>query len=878
VSPPGSAGALAAAVLSPETEAGVRQLISRGQHRAALDRAKEIHKATRTPASEVLLVDTYVERIRALMGRGLMVEAKALVALVRQRHPSSRRRLDELARPAGAGPRSLNELLRPLADPALSTDERAPLERIVRHDVWDLSALAACEALPATHALRTAAAALHRSFVAVTSGPVTDEELELPEVSRRSPLASWKLLVRAIAYFHRGDRESCERALDAIDAESAPARLVTALRSMLDDDTAAPLQPGRSGTAGGPGLSASSPAAAALRAAVTRKPALVRELEALDRAFASRSRSGIVKLIRSVVEECRHESPGRLEALKQHISVRCAVANLDAARVAAAMGGPSRHDAAFNRLLARAFEETHDPEHLVIACSIWDEFQRAAALEGWFADNSPESAAISLHIAGLLERIPEPALRELQQSARRGTALRGRNLSFLSPNELYQRACLLDPHPEAFSRWMAWAARQRGGQAARVAKAWHKIRPGDAEPILHLMDDAEARRAFGTAIGLLAKLERIDSLRPDVQRRRFRLLAGAVIDHVRRKKLAHAMEEVARLAALPEPQQGDRPAVVAALRALVHGVRGDADAMASCCADVDGLLRDRAATAMLLSVVATAAKQPALGRLEGVEHLSSAERASLPRALARVGVLAGELRLSLELPRPWLAEAARRFPASRASLGVDELRALAECGEQTGNVDLAYGATAEGLARGGASEAGFLYLRARTLAASPDRKAVCARAAAELAREQQDMELAERALAVARGPFGSELFPLTLDQAREVLREEKAATGPLGRHTREPDYAHLLPQCQCANCRRNRGEPVDPSDEFGFEDEDDFAIDLPPGITPRMMNELLDAAAEAARRGESFDSFASRMLDDPPPAGRRRPRRRKKRR
>jgi len=49
-------------------------------------------------------------------------------------------------------------------------------------------------------------------------------------------------------------------------------------------------------------------------------------------------------------------------------------------------------------------------------------------------------------------------------------------------------------------------------------------------------------------------------------------------------------------------------------------------------------------------------------------------------------------------------------------------------------------------------------------------------------------------------------------------------------------------------------------------------------MTPRMMNELLDAAAEAARRGESFDSFASRMLDDPPPGGRRRPRRRKKRR
>ena len=871
-SPTGSGGPPAAAALAAETEAAVRQLISRGEYRDALDRAKEIHKSTRTPASEALLVDAYVERIRALIGRGLSVEAKALVELVRDRHPSSRRRLDGLATPAAADRRSLDDLVRPLADPALPVDHRAAIERMVQRDVWDLAALASCEALPAGHGLRTGAAALHRAFVAVTSGPVADEALELPEVSRRSPLAPWKLLARAIAHFHSGNREACEQFLQAIDPESAPARLVPPLRAMLAGETAAPLPPHRAGAVGAPGL---SPAAAALRAAITRKPALVRELEALDRAFASRSRSGILKLIRSAVEECRRESPARLEALKQHISVRCAIADLDANRVIAAIGGRSRHDATFNRLFARALEGTRDPERLVLACAMWDEFRRTAAQEGWFADNSPESAAVSLHIAGLLEQVPESALRELQQSGRRDAKVSGRDISFLFPDDLYRRACVLDPHPEAFSRWMAWAVRQPGRHADSVAKTWHKIRPQDVEPILHLMDEAEARRAFGDALRYLTKVERIDSLRPDVQRRRLRFLAGSVIDDLRKKRPAQAADAVARLAGLPEAQQGDWPAVVAALRTAVSVVRGDADAMAACRAEVEALLQGHVDAAMLLSAVATAAKQRApLGR---VEDLSSDERASLPRALTRVAMLAGELRLALELPRSWMVEVARQFPATMEALEVDELRALAQWAGQAGNVQLAYVATVEGLARGGESEAGFLYLRAQALTGSPERRIVCARAAAELARDRQDTELVEQALAIARGPFGSELFSLTFDQARDVLRQEKAASAPPGQRTPEPDYGPLIPRCQCADCRRNRGEPVEPFDDFGIEGEDDVGLDLPPDLPPQMVEELLDAAAEAAWRGESFDSFASRVLGGRSP-GRRRQARRKKRR
>src|SRR5207302_1711645 len=77
-------------------------------------------------------------------------------------------------------------------------------------------------------------AAVWRAFEAATSGPVTDEQVALPEVARRSPLAGWKMLVRAIAAFYRNDDDGCRRALAGIPADAAVRRLATALTAVLD--------------------------------------------------------------------------------------------------------------------------------------------------------------------------------------------------------------------------------------------------------------------------------------------------------------------------------------------------------------------------------------------------------------------------------------------------------------------------------------------------------------------------------------------------------------------------------------------------------------------------------------------------------------------
>lgn len=70
-SPPSSG----VAALNAGSEASVRQLIANGKAKAAVETAKEIHKAQATAASEALLVDAYAARIQSLIDRNLAGEA-----------------------------------------------------------------------------------------------------------------------------------------------------------------------------------------------------------------------------------------------------------------------------------------------------------------------------------------------------------------------------------------------------------------------------------------------------------------------------------------------------------------------------------------------------------------------------------------------------------------------------------------------------------------------------------------------------------------------------------------------------------------------------------------------------------------------------------
>ncbi len=858
----GAAPALDGAALSAGADASVRQLIANGKHKVAVEAAKEIHKAQATAASEALLVEAYAARIQSLIEQNLAAEAKALIELVYERYPSARERLNGRNGSAGMHAGGLEELVRPLNDPELSAERRAAIETAVAREAGDLRALAECAALPAEHALRQAASALQRAFLAATAGPVGEEAVELPEVSRRSPLASWKLLVRAIACFYRGEDAACRRYLEAIGPETAPARLVPAMQAMLGGKPA--------------GV---TPAAAALVSSTSFDSAALRKaLEALDRAFAAHKHGTILQAIREAVRVCRETAPDQIERLKQHISVRSALADLSIEKVQTAMGGASRHDAYFYRLFARGMEEIGDPENLVMACTTWDAFRQEAVREGWFKANGPEAATLYLHMAGVLGKLPLELLGVLRENVSRQSKKLVEELYFLYPEKLYERACALDPHFESFAQWTNWAKRGRRGQAEQVAEAWHKIRPLDMEPILFLMEEKEKRNAFHTSLQYLAKAERIDSVHPGVRRARLRLLAGSVVRHLQQKKPNLAEEKLAEMETLPQSQQGDRPAFLAALRYMVCALRGASDSAATHRAEVERVLGSKAAAALLIFGVAQAAKHGAMEIPPPLQTLGRKERAMLPEAVVRVVELAKDMQINQSVPRDWLVETAEQFPRSSPSLDVGQLQTLAEVGLSTERFELAYAISTAGLERGGPTEATFLLLRARSLPKSGEgRWAVCAVGAAQLARQRRQMDVVEEAVELLADSRFDDLT-LTPEQASTVARKEKAERAfPTARRP-GPDYREFLGEslCDCPDCRRARGEAAGPFADLEEDDGDDDleaifeAAEIPPDMPPEIARILFEEASKAAQRGESLDSLLNRLIGPGPGFGGRR--------
>jgi hypothetical protein len=844
---PGASGAPAFGA----AETSVRQLISNGKFKAAVEAAKEIHKARGTAASETLLVEAYAARIQSLQEQNMAAEAKALEELVRERYPSARERLSAANGPAGTAGGRIEDLVRPLNDPALDAKRRAEIEARVAREVRDLAALAECAALPAEHPLRKAAAALERALLAVTAGPVAAEAVELPEVSHRSPLAPWKMLVRAIACFYRGEDEACRRYLEAIKPESAPARLVPAMEAMLGGKQE--------------GL---TPAAAALVSSTTSDPALLRNaLAALERAFDSHKNGAILKAVRETMQACRQLASDQVEKLKQYISVRAVLADMDPNKVHSAMGGAARHDASFLRLLARALEESGDPENIALACGTWDQFRQEAVREGWFKANGPEASTLYLRMADMLRKLPDEVLEELQRNARRQGKQAAEELYFLFPETLFGRACALDPSFESFSQWMDWAQRKRAGQAERVAEAWHKIRPMDIEPILLLMEEKEKRNAFKTSLDFLAKAERIDSVHPAVRRARLRLLAASVLRHLQQKKPKLAEEKLAEMAALPQAQQGDRPAYLAALRYMITAVRGAGEEAGGQRADVERLLGSKAAAALLIFGVATAAKQA--GEMPLLEMLDKRERAGLPEAVIRVAELARDMQMNQAIPGGWLSETEKQFPRSSQSLAVGQLQTLAEAGLFARRFELTYAVSAAGLQRGGPTEANFLLMRAQSLPESA-RRAACAVAAAQLARQHRQMDVVEKAVELVAGsPFDT--LTITPEQAASVLQKEKAQKAFPTANRPGPNYGDILglTPCNCPKCRRKRGEDVNPYDDFDEDDDSDlneiFAeMGLPPELPPEIGKMLFEETKKALDNGEPIDSMLDRIFGPEP--------------
>jgi len=884
-----------------EAAAEIQRRLADKDTKSALKAAKAVHRQLNTPESEALLVEIYRARIGAMREEGMPVEAAALEQLVLQRYASARKPPQAApAQPPQQEP--WEKALACLSAPAVDPAEREAVLGRIRREVADLPRLAACPYLPEGHPLRQGAAAVVRAFEAVTRGPVTDEQMALPEVSHRSPLSDWKTVVRAIACFYRGDDSTCLKLLEAMDRESAAAKLAPALRALLDG-----------GAGAGP-----TPAAGALLGAIRSDDSVLRRaLLELDSALGDRSSKRLHEAIREAVSTCRRARPELLERLKQHISIRCVLVDYPAHRVVAAMAGHSRHDAHFWRLLARAHEMLHDNAG---ACSLWEEFRRNAVNEGLFAERSQEEAVLYLHMVDLLLHIADDALADIQarfpagfvgyrdyyrnqpDSVQAAAPKPGQrpDLYFLYPERLFERICAALADSAVYARWLEYAKQclRRGKKVDEVAMRWHEALPGDKAPLLHLMESAESRNALDKALKFLRKAEDLDALDSTIKRARLRLCVGKAMRHFGQHRFDLAENDLDEMAQLPQAREGDRAAFLAALRWFHARGAGRPDQVAHWEQETIRLFGDELTARVLLG-----------GMSEGAGGRSIADRApigeppagNMAQAAGRICALGEDLALPLQIPAQWAGRVRKALSARDCPTDPVCLEALARAALRSEDIEAAFLASGVGLRQGGQHAARFLLLRGQSL--RPwfyRRREECFTAAAELARRQRDMDLVAEVVDLRRsGPRGFapifhefENTQMTGEELAQVLQRERDAA----KYPTDPREGLVL---RATGARTGRpvpwpeaDVPVDPGEYVGsvapeespddgeeddleqddelevvFDEEDEDQSfgprDLPKGIPPDVLSVLFKLSQANNGRAPSFEDVERIVRENP---------------
>jgi tetratricopeptide (TPR) repeat protein len=829
----------------------VRTLIAENHSKAAVEIAKDLHKRYATTESETLLVEAYEARIRNLLNQGMSVEAKSLLQLVSTRFPGARNRLEEIEWEVRAGAGNVAEMVAPLLDPNLAAEVRERIETMIRQRVDDLSALAQATSLPPTHPLREAAAALSKAFQAVTSGEVDDEALRLPQVSRHSPLASWKALIQAIAGFYRGEEDRSRKWLEAIAPDSAPARLIEPMRALL-------------GISHAP---VASPAAMNLvRAVGSSQRVMQAALASLEETLLSGNKQRILEQGRDAISLCRQCRPELVEKLRQHILARSMLVKIKAERVFAAVG-KAKEDAYWLRLLARGIEQaSNDCYERRQALHCWEDFRRHAIREGWFAANSLQDGLLSLRMARTVIRFPPDVIEEWLEDDFVEFGLPGVDgmlpaSSLLDAGILFARACRGDPHPEVFEEWLAWAQQQQDHHAAdEVAELWRQTRTQDVAPLLWLVESAERRGAYQKSLKYLEQAEQLDQLNPEVRRVRLRLLVAGVLRHFRQRKPHLAAQGIDRMAALPEALEGKLGPAIAALRRVCAALRGDAAGTAAYQLELEVELGD-SAFALLKGVADGAGLTLTEAGLPPATSVSFAGSGALAR-LAKTCVVGDLLGIRAAIPETWEAGISAALSNPADALDAAQLLVIGEAALRGQTPKLAYQVSAAGMSAR-AADSRFLFLRGRALPGwASERSFYCLLAALALARRDREMELGGRVLDQLRGhpaaPLGSDEpgsdgFSIQPELLQKVVEEERTSnTYPDPGRRKTPAY---LPQRMVETRKAGRRRPpfyLDEEEEDAFEEFEDMVKNAPP--------EVRRQALEALERGESTAEILVRIL------------------
>jgi tetratricopeptide (TPR) repeat protein len=750
--------------------ARVESLLAGGRTREAVETAKQFLKGTPGPEAEALLVLAYEARIRALMADGMYTEAQVLAGFVVERFRAHRDRITPLLRQSQLlSVKNFDLLLTELA--AADPPRRRELEAVLARELTDPAPLADSPILSPDDPLRRAARTVSGLFAAVTSGPLPPDALGgLDAIPRHSPLAPWKLLIRALdAFYRRADAVALAN-LSAIPVPSGPGRLVPVLRRLLGEV---------------PPTEARSPAVASLLDKVSGgRAALQAHLPRLSRALAAQDGKATMAAIQDILS-LLPALPAALRQLWLATILHHWIRRDSNPEVLTRALLRSTRDPDAPRLLALALERTGVWEG---ALSLWDSYLSTMIRSGVWPASCPEVSRVLLHMAALFP----PDFREVLESFGAGSEQELRSLiaaralpAFLDRGALLERARAADPDPRVFRALVAHYQQGEPKRAVAEAEAWRRAHPRDLEPLLYLLRAAEGRGALRKALGLLADAEAIDGVHPEVRQSRFRLLLASAERRLGEHKYALATTDLDRLEREPRAAEGDHLAYLLALRWVTARWRGDTGAATAVEQTLGERLGNPVAGDLILGGVA---------RLFGTQPPRTAGAAAQPQAidgLARACDLFRSVNRPLTVARELVAQVERDLTGA----SIAQLHALAVGGLWIGSPSLSHAASGRGLAHDGPLLHRFLLARGRVLATvlpprDRDRARQCLRAARELAARTRDMDAVREASAALQASGGVDPWmdpmparddaPPTQEEIQRILAAERGRDAPPG--------------------------------------------------------------------------------------------------
>ena len=741
------------------------ELLDQGKVREAVEAAKELARKAPGPETDELLVRAYSARIGQLRAEGLDRDARSLCDLVERRIPAAGARMAALREEGDLLADGFRGLLAALG--GAEGDERRRLSELLARKLADPGVLADSPALDIGHPLRREAGAVRELFTAVTLGPLPQGAMAaLDAVSRSSPLAPWKLLIRAIDAFYRGEAESVRRNVAAIPPESAVAPLGPLLLRLTDGAQAAPPGP--------------APVAELGERLSGGRGGLRASLEDLEKGFLEEDEE---KALRAAERVLAALPPSALEARRRFLltlAARWVQSDFNPGALSASLfqGLPKLEKV---RGIALAMERVDWEE----ALGLWYVYLDVRSHE------SPpppgrEVAAVHLRMSALFPPDEEElhhALGVCCSKCLRQDIRDGRFPEFLDREALLEKAVAADPSRRTFQALFTRQVDEDRAAAAKTAARWHLARPGDPEPLVYLVGDAERRSAWQEALELLDRAEVERHLGPELRGRRLPVLVAKVQEHIRKRQAAAAMATLTLAKEEPEATNEDIGPYFAALEWALSRVRRKPDP---------------AATQSAAGRLDAAAKNPALTWILGFTASFlfgggefECQKAVLPAqgfaAIVRLQRLVSRLAIDVHVPGevPILAES----HLGKVPLG--ELLEFCAGPCSRGWPRSSFVATTIGIAGEGPLQARFLVARVRALMTRHDlgpasRTVDLLRSALALAKTTGDTEaLRAVSLAVksfrstpagheaiaASGHFGEDLPDATV--VREILSAER---------------------------------------------------------------------------------------------------------